>query len=61
MPQREAGLEQGIFEGERAAEQKGDQILPPPRVKIGGFIHQLSVLIDPVARKIRAQVGTWGD
>ena len=56
MSNRNAGLQQGVFEGKRAAEEKCHVIIAPPVVEVSWFVHQLATAINTVARQIGAEV-----
>ena len=55
VPEPDPGLEQRPLEGERAAEEKRDEVVAPVRRDVGDLVGQHAVLVDPVARDVRAQ------
>src|SRR6266850_6570088 len=57
---RDARVEQGPLEGERAAEQEGDEIVAPERAHIGDLVGEHAVLVDAVPGNVRAQIGPRG-
>ena len=56
-----SGLQQGVLEGERAAEQEADQVVAPAAIQVGRLVDQLAVAIDAIARQVGAQVGPRRD
>ena len=60
MAHRQLGLKQGVLECERAAQQKGDQVIAPPAVQIHRFVRQHSVLINAIPRQVSAEIRTRG-
>jgi hypothetical protein len=56
MPDRDTCLLERNFKGETTAQKKSNQIVPPDAEKIGYFLLQLAVPVDPIFREIGAQV-----
>jgi hypothetical protein len=56
VPQVDAGIQQRPLEGERAAEQERHEIVPPVRRHVGDLVREHAVLVDPVARNVRAEI-----
>ena len=55
------GLQQGVLERERAAEQEGDEVVPPVAGDVGRLVDQFAVAEDAVGRHVGAEVGVRGD
>jgi hypothetical protein len=60
VPHRHAGPQQGILEGERAADQKRHEVVAPVVSDVSRFVDQFAVAVDPVGGQIGAQVGAGG-
>jgi hypothetical protein len=54
------GLERAL-EGERAADQEGDEVVAPVLARVGRLVGDLAVAEDPVARDVGAEVGAGRD
>jgi hypothetical protein len=59
--QAQAGLEQRLLEGERAAEYEGHEVFAPPAHHILRLVHAAAVLEHAVARHIGAYVEALGE
>ncbi len=57
VPHRDACGNERTLEGEAAAGQEGDQVIPPVPGDVSWLGHQVPVLPDPVRGQVRAQVG----
>src|SRR5262249_52099960 len=55
-----AGLDQGVLEGEAAAEEKRDQVIPPHVADGGALLGELAFPVDAVAGHVGAKVGPRG-
>jgi hypothetical protein len=49
-----------VLEGQAAAQQKRDQIVPPEIADVASLLGQLAFAVDAVARQIRAEVRSRG-
>ncbi len=56
MPHGKPGIEQGLFEGERTTQKKGDEIVPPTILQVGQFRLDMSMLEEQIQRDIGAEV-----
>jgi hypothetical protein len=58
MPNRNVVGQQGALEAKAAADQEAHHVVFPERGDIADFLLQNSVAIDPVFRKVTANVGS---
>ncbi|MNG08812.1 hypothetical protein D3C84_921960 [compost metagenome] len=56
MPQRHAGIQQGLLEGEGATDGESDEVRLPEFADIGHFLEALPAAVDAVARQVAAHV-----
>src|SRR5262245_1264745 len=53
-------VDQRVLKGKAAAQEKGDQIIPPEVADVATLLDQLAPAVDAVARQIRAEVCSRG-
>ncbi len=61
VTQRDAGIHERPLEGEGAAEEEGDEVVAPEGLNVRDLVGEHTVLVDPVARQVRAQIRPRGD
>ena len=60
VAQLDAAFEQRLFEGKRAADGEGDEIVAPPAHQVARLVDHRAVAPDPVARQVGADIEVLG-
>jgi hypothetical protein len=56
----DAGLDQGVLEGQAAPEQEGDEIIAPQVTDLSPLFDQFAAAVNAVAGQVGAEVGARG-